>query len=55
MYEALALEQKQELLQKLLALDSELGDLKQEPESTATLPTPWGGGKLFGQGETAMG
>ena len=34
MYEALAREQKQKLLQKLLALESEPGDLKQEPVLT---------------------
>jgi hypothetical protein len=38
MYEALVLEQKQ----LLLALESEPGDLKKEPEPTATLPAPGG-------------
>jgi hypothetical protein len=42
----LALKQKHELLQKLLALDSEPGDLKQEPEPTATLPAL--GGAAYG-------
>ena len=57
MYEALALEQKQ----LLLALESEPGNLKQEPEPTATLPAPGGGGKWFdrgspvGQGEITRG
>ena len=37
MYEALALEQKQELL---LTLASEPDGLKKEPEPTATLPVP---------------
>jgi hypothetical protein len=47
MYEALALEQKQELL---LALESEPGNLKKEPKPTATLPAPWGGGKWSDRG-----
>ena len=42
MYEALALEQKQ----LLLALESEPGNLKQEPEPTATLPAPGGGWQM---------